>query len=101
MRKDAKKAGPSGCSRNEAFSLHEKFGLRNCLLPLDDAAIEVVREIKAYIGGHDGSILNFVSSEFSERCEEAYNTLGITRLTMENVWHVFTALIPLVFPQVQ
>ena len=36
MRKDAKKAGPSGCSRNDVFSLHQKYVLVDCLLPINN-----------------------------------------------------------------
>ncbi|KZP09081.1 hypothetical protein FIBSPDRAFT_914137 [Athelia psychrophila] len=44
-----------------------------------------------------GALLDFVAPEFAAQCEEAYNSLGMTRLTLENVWHVFTALYPLIY----
>jgi len=59
MRKDNDKAGPSGMSRNEAFSLPESWGGRNCLLKVD---IAVIRELKEAMGGDD--ILAFVSLSF-------------------------------------
>lgn len=94
MRKDTKKAGPSGCSRNDAFSLYHKYSLSDCLLPIDD--MDLIRELKTHMGGD--AILEFVSGEFSERADSAYSTLLIEKLTMENVWVVFHELLSLVFP---
>ncbi len=91
MRKDNKKAGPSGCSRNEVFSLPHKYGLKDDLLPID---ADVVRDIKKAMGGDE--LLQFVPRELSERFEAAYATLGVEKLTMENVWVVFEHLLPLV-----
>ena len=96
MRKDSKKAGPSGCSRNDAFSLFQEYGLRDCLLPIDSKNMDLVRKLKTNMGGD--AILEFVPAEFSERAELAYTTLEIEELTMENVWIVFNELLPLVFP---
>ncbi|KAH7909728.1 hypothetical protein BJ138DRAFT_1114711 [Hygrophoropsis aurantiaca] len=92
MRKNKHKKGPSGMSRNEAFSLYENWGGRNCLLPVD---VAVIREIKEAMGGD--ALLDFVTPEFSQRAQAAYDTLNIVDLTLENVWHVFRALHPLVF----
>jgi hypothetical protein len=92
MRKDARKAGPSGCSQNDAFSLYQKHGLSDCLLPIDN--MDLIRELKIGMGGD--AILEFVSAEFS--AESAYTTLEIEKLTMENVWVIFHELLSLVFP---
>lgn len=92
MRKDKEKAGPSGMSRNEAFSSPASWGGRNCLLQVDMA---IIQELKEAMGGDD--ILDFVSMEFSQRAQAAYDTLGITDLNIENVWYVFTDLCPLIF----
>ena len=93
MRKDKDKIGPSGMSRNEAFSLPEEWSGRNCLLPVD---VNVIREIKAEMGGD--ALLEFISAEFSARAQAVYDPLGITKLMIENIWHVFRAMYPLVFP---
>ena len=79
-------------SRNEAFSHPENWGGRNCLLPVD---VDVVREMKHDMGGD--ILLEFTSAEFSDRVQIAYNTLNISSLTFQNIWHVFRALYPLVF----
>jgi hypothetical protein len=92
MRKDSTKPGPSGMSRNEAFSMPGAWGGRNCLLPVD---VKVVCEIKQAMGGD--LLLDFVVLEFAAECQAAYDTLGISELTAENIWHVFEALYPLVY----
>ena len=61
MRKDKNKAGLSGCSRNEAFSLYHQWGGHDCLLPVD---VNVVREMKNLMGGDE--LLSFVPSAFAE-----------------------------------
>lgn len=93
MRKDNQKPGPSGMSRNEAFSMPEKWGGRNCLLPVD---VNVIREIKEAMGGD--SLLDFTTPEYAAEVKAAYDTLGVSELTPENVWHIFQALYPLVYP---
>jgi hypothetical protein len=94
MRRDKKKAGPSGCSRNTAFSLHENYGLVDCLLRISD--MSVIHKLKEEMGGD--ALLDFVPPEFGERAEGAYESLSIFELTFENVWEIFQALLPLVFP---
>lgn len=80
-------------SRNEAFSLPESWGGRNCLLPVD---INVIREMKEALGGD--AILEFVPADFAQRAQDAYDTLNIADLTLENVWYVFRDLLPNLFP---
>jgi len=93
MRTDKNKPGPSGMSRNEAFSLPSSWGGRNCLLPVD---VKVIQEIKEAMGGD--ALLEFTTAEFSECAQAAYDTLNISELNVENIWHVFRALYSLVFP---
>lgn len=90
MRKDKKKPGPSAMSRNEAFSLPEKWGGRNCLLPVD---IDIIRDIKKEMGGDQ--ILEFTTPEFSEQCQLIFDELGFDGiLSFENVWDIFIAMLP-------
>ncbi|KIM46705.1 hypothetical protein M413DRAFT_440291 [Hebeloma cylindrosporum] len=96
MRRDNNKAGPSGCSRNTAFTLHENYGLVDCLLPIPD--MSVIHELKEAMGGD--KLLDFVEPCFAVRCDAAYESLAISELTFENVWEVFQDLFPLVFPPV-
>ncbi|PPQ79723.1 hypothetical protein CVT26_016028 [Gymnopilus dilepis] len=55
-RKNNKKAGPSGCSPNDAFCLPEQHGLKNLLLPLTDEQLAVVAEIKDAMGEQEDQI---------------------------------------------
>jgi len=55
----------------------------------------VIHELKEAMGGDE--ILAFVSLEFSEHVQAAYDTLEIVDLNLENVWYVFCDLHPLVF----
>ncbi|KAF8884385.1 hypothetical protein BD779DRAFT_1741354 [Infundibulicybe gibba] len=80
MRKDKKKPGPSGMSRNEAFSLPESWGGRNCLLPVN---LDIVQRLKQELGGDD--LLEFVPNDFSEQASRAYDTLGVQELNLENI----------------
>lgn len=94
-RKDESKAGPSGMSRNEAFSLPESWGGLNCLMPVD---INVIWEMKEALGGD--AILEFVLANFAQHAQDAYDTLNIADLTLKNVWYVFRDLFPILFPWV-
>ncbi len=46
----------------------------------------------------DDAILSFVSPDFDDHAQLIYNTLLITKLTFENAWAVFSAMLPLTFP---
>ena len=94
MRKDRNKPGPSGMSRNEAFSLPEEWGGRNCLLPVD---VAIVRDIKETMGGD--SLLAFTSVEFSEHAQLVYDSLNVVELTGENIWDIFRAMYRIMYPE--
>jgi len=93
MHKDNENAGPSVCSWNEGFFLPQNFGLVDKLLPLNDDELNIVSEIKEFMGGD--MLLTFASPEFSEKAELAYQSLGVAELTIHNAWHIFNALLPL------
>lgn len=93
MRRVNEKPGPSGMSRNEAFSLPQNWGGRNCLLKVD---VDFLRALKAELGGK--AVLEFETLAFAQRTEAAYETLGVAKLTLETVWYVFQELYPLEFP---
>lgn len=92
-RLDNEKHGPSGMSCNISFSLPQKWGGKNYLLPVD---LNVIQELKEAMDRD--SILNFVSMEFSEICQRAYDSLHVKALTFENVWYVFWDMFSIVFP---
>jgi hypothetical protein len=60
MRKDKKKPGPSGMSWNQAFSLPEEWGGRNCLLKIED--FSVIKDLKEELGGDE--LISFSTPEF-------------------------------------
>lgn len=95
MRKDKNKPGPSGMSRNEAYSLCESWGGRDCLLPVTN--MELIRELKEALGG--AALLEFSNPDLSARAQDAFDSLGICTLGFENVWVVFRQILPLVFPR--
>ncbi|KAJ7920649.1 hypothetical protein B0H13DRAFT_1605235 [Mycena leptocephala] len=96
IRKQKNKPGPSGVkamSRNEAFTAFDSWGGVNCLLPVDR---DILRQMKEDIGGDQ--LIAFSTPDFAERAEEVFESLGVS-LTMQNVWDVFQAMLPLVFPE--
>jgi hypothetical protein len=93
VRKDKGKPGPSGMSRNHAFSLPAEWDGRDCILKIDD--MRVIKEMKEQLGGHD--LISFSTCEFAALAQAAYDSLEIIKLTQENVWSIFTAMLPLVF----
>lgn len=95
MRKDSSKPGPSGVSRNEAYSLYESWGGRNCLLPITN--MELIHELKEELGGPE--LLEFCDRDISARAQNAYESLGVFSLRFNNVWGVFQRILPLVFPR--
>ncbi|KAJ6505041.1 hypothetical protein C8R45DRAFT_1051009 [Mycena sanguinolenta] len=97
IRKQKEKAGPLGVrsmSRNEAFSLYEEWGGVDCLQKVDR---DVIRQMKADLGGD--ALIAFSTPEFAQRAEEALESLGPIVLTQQNVWDVFQAMLPLLFPE--
>lgn len=95
MRKDKEKAGPSGMSRDQAFTLYEEWGGKDFLMPVD---VSIIWEIKEEMGGDE--TLEFVSAPFRTLAQAAYDSLHITELLMENVWDVFSAMLLILFPAV-
>ena len=87
---DPAKKLPSGVSPNIAIALADEYGGGNCLLPVD---LAVICRLKDDIGGED--LVRFVDVEFAHSAEAAFNTLGIDRITSDNIWLVFTKMLPL------
>ncbi|KAF7341610.1 hypothetical protein MSAN_02058400 [Mycena sanguinolenta] len=73
------KAGPSGMSREVVFTLPEKWGGRNCLLPI---FVDQVRKMKADLGGT--LLLEFTSVEFARRAQVVLDSLQPIKLSLEN-----------------
>ena len=92
--KDKDKPGPSGISRNEAYSLYESWGGRDCLLPVTN--MELIHELKEALGGTE--LLEFSDPDLSARAQDAFDSLGTFTLWFDNVWVAFWQILPLIFP---
>jgi hypothetical protein len=44
------------------------------------------------VGGE--ALVQFVTPEYAFRCQKIYDTLGVTVLTFQNIWHVYQQMIP-------
>ena len=95
-RLDHNKPGPSGISRNEAFSLPHLWGGRQCLL---DVNMDVIQELKDIISeGEDMFRFPLVTPQFELAAENVYESLHIQDLSLGNVWSVFSSMMRLLFP---
>lgn len=88
-RLDRKKKLPSGVSPNVAFTLYQEYDAENCLQDVD---VEVVQKLMDDIGGEE--LIRFVSVEYAARAQEIFDSLNVPKLTFENVWEVFSAMLP-------
>jgi hypothetical protein len=87
--KSAEKKNPSGTSPNIAYTLPEKFGGKQCLTPVD---WEFIKALMKDHGGED--LIRFVSLEYAQHAQTVYERLKMPKLTLENVWDVFRAMLP-------
>jgi hypothetical protein len=90
IRLDRNKSNPSGVSPNVAYELYESFGGEDCLQPVN---VEIVHGLMEELGGED--LILFVSRDYSVKAQLIFDTLGIHDLNLQNVWHVFSAMLPL------
>jgi hypothetical protein len=89
-RKDRGKQLPSGCSPHVAMALYSQFDAENCLQPVDTKVIDA---LIAEIGGDD--ILQFVTPAYAKQAQGIYDDLQVGELTFQNVWVVFSKMLPL------
>jgi hypothetical protein len=89
VRKDKNKKLPSGTSPNISMALYPSHGGENCLQAVD---VNVVRALAEEIGGED--LIRFVSAEYAAHAEGVLAQLGVVMVTLENVWNVFTTMLP-------
>jgi hypothetical protein len=91
VRRDRNKLIPSGVAPSIAYSLCEQYGGEGCLQPVDKA---VIRRLMEELGGED--LIRFVPVEYAEKAQSIFDTLGIKDLTLQNVWHIFKVMLPLI-----
>ena len=71
------------------MALFTQYEAENCLQPVDTDVIDVLmREV----GGDE--LLQFVTPAYAEQAQGVYDTLKIAKLTFDNVWAVFTKMLP-------
>jgi hypothetical protein len=92
VRLDRFKLNPSGISPNVAYELFEEYGGEDCLQSVDS---DVIRGLMEELGGED--LILFVSQEYAATARTVFDTLGVHDLNLQNVcvWHVFSAMLPL------
>ncbi|KIK73679.1 hypothetical protein PAXRUDRAFT_177767, partial [Paxillus rubicundulus Ve08.2h10] len=88
--RDKKKKLPSGVSPNVAFALHNQYGGEDCLQKVDRV---VVKQLMEEIGGED--LIRFFDIAYAAHAQIVYDSLNFTSLTLQNVWAVFFAMLPL------
>ncbi|KZP06766.1 hypothetical protein FIBSPDRAFT_914630 [Athelia psychrophila] len=94
VRKDKEKKLPSGTSPWMAYTLHEKYGGQNCLQPVDR---DFVKSVMEDLGGED--LIRFVSVEYAALAADVMEYVGFGKLTFHNVWLVFSAMMPILYPK--
>ena len=77
-------------SPNVVYELFEEYGGEDCLQPVDS---EVIRNLMEELGGKD--LILFVSRDYAAKAQGVYDTLRLYDLNLQNVWHVFSAMLPL------
>ena len=90
VRRDRSKLIPSGVATNVVFSLHEQYSGEDCLQPVDPG---IIRRLMEELGGEE--LIQFVSPAYASKAQAVFNTLHIQNLALQNVWHVFQAMLPL------
>ncbi|KAI0367996.1 hypothetical protein BV20DRAFT_949050 [Pilatotrama ljubarskyi] len=88
-RRDKSKLNPTGVAPNVAYALCHEYGAQRCLQPVDR---ELIAQLMEDLGGEE--LIRFVSAEYSTRAANVYEKLGIQELTFENVWDVFSSMLP-------
>ena len=73
-----------------AYELFEKYGGVDCLQRVDS---KVIRALMEDLGGED--LILFVSHDYAVRAQGICDSLCLHDLNLQNVWHVFSAMLPL------
>jgi hypothetical protein len=89
VRNNNVKMNPSGVSPNVCYALPQKYGGENCLQTVD---VQMIQGLMEDIGGEE--LLQFVPPEYAVRAQEVYDPLNIEKLSFDNIWFVFSAMLP-------
>ena len=80
---------PSGVSPNVCYSLCTKYGGEDCLQPVDG---NIVQQLMEDIGGEQ--LIEFVTPQYAVHAQSIYDTLNIQSLAFNNVWLIYSAMLP-------
>lgn len=94
VRLDRSKLIPSGVAPSVALSLYEDYGAENHLEPVDR---DIIHQLMEELGGEE--LIQFVTAEYSAKAQVIFDSLGIQDLTLQNIWHVFQAILPLMLSE--
>lgn len=89
VRNNSIKMNPSGVSPNVCYALPQKYGGENCLQTVD---VQMIQDLMKDIGGEE--LVQFVPPDYAVRAQAVYDHLSIEKLSFDNVWHVFSAMLP-------
>lgn len=91
MRKQKAKLLPSGGTPNEFYSRPDRYGGENCLIPVDEAAIE---ELLARPEAQRGlEKMRWVDDAYNELCHQVYKQIGSPEIILSSAWKVFQDMI--------
>jgi len=76
-------------SPDVAVSLCTKYGGEDCLQLVDR---DIMQQLMDKVGGED--VICFVSVDYAYRVQEVFVLLRVTKLSFNNIWQVFTKMIP-------
>ncbi|TFK51655.1 hypothetical protein OE88DRAFT_1628795 [Heliocybe sulcata] len=93
IRYDKNKILPSGASPNTMMKLHTRYGGEDGLIPVD---LGLIGQLKEELGGP--GLTQFVDTPYAERALEVFQSLNVEKLTFQNVWEVYKAMMPLMYP---
>ena len=69
------------------MTLYSRYGGENCLQMVDTKVIDVL------IAELGDDVLYFVTPAYAERAQSVYDNLHISKLTLQNVWVVFSKML--------
>ena len=90
VRKDNKKKLPSGVSAETVYTLYAERGAEWCL---QEVPADIVNHLKQKVGGE--GLIRFVSVEYACHAQAKFETLKYGQLSFENVWNVFSDMLPI------
>jgi hypothetical protein len=85
---------PSGVRPNDLWADPEAYGGIRCGVPIPNAE-EITEALRAELTQTRDEVFRWVSVEFDEAAEVAYNQLGRPDMRMTNGWNIFRLMLPL------